>query len=395
MQTKKLTTPVYLLDGARTIVGSPFKSLKSYTAVQLATYIIKVLLRRNRINKKLVEEVILGNAVSAGLGQNIARQVALQAGLPNDSLSYTINNVCAAGLQSVILAVQSILLENSDLIIAGGTESATHSPILVDKKGEERHSGHHQTDSMIYDGLMCQITGKHMGQLAEQLAKKNRISREDQDEFALKSHRRALSAQQQKAFSGEIIALKNGKRQKIFDDDRPRKNLKMESLNEIPPAFREKGSVTAGNSSVACDGAAALLVASQSYVNDRRIVPCAKIVGYTTVATAPEMTFTTAVDAIKKCLNTCNLIVNDIDLFEISEAFAAQMIYTKNKLNIPEHKLNVFGGDIAFGHPLGTAGARVLVTLVHALKNKWLKRGVACVSYGGGGAIAMIIESVS
>lgn len=389
MSFMRKSKKVFILDGMRTIVGSPFKSLKEFSAVDLAACLIKEVIRRNRIKKKLVHKVILGNAVSAGLGQNAARQAALMGGLPETTPAYTVNNVCGASLQAVILSAQTISAGQSHICFAGGTESATHSPFLVKREDGDNYSRGNLIDSLNNDGLTCQMTGKSMGELVEKLAKNNNISREVQDAFSLQSHQKACIAHQQKVFSNEIKVIN-----KIEKDDRPRKRLKLESLKNLPSAFVKRGSVTAGNSSTPCDGAAIAVLVSKEFLSETKLKPKARILGLSNVMGKPELTFEMTSLAIKNCLQEAQLKINEVDLFEVAEAFAAPVLLVKKKLKIPEEKLNVYGGDIAFGHPLGAAGARILVTLMHALNEKKLKKGIACISYGGGGAMAIAIESV-
>lgn len=393
MLEHKLSAPVYLVDGLRTPIGVPFRSFKELTAQDLAVHSIKALVKRNKLNVKDINEVILGNVVSSGLGQNISRQVAVLAGVSENVSAFTVNNVCGAGMLSVILSVQSILSEATHLNIAGGVESATQAPFLVDRKKANKDTDIELVDSLLKDGLYCQLTEENMGSLIETMTFKKKISREDQDEYAFQSHTKACLAQSKKYFSNEIVPIRIDK--KIIDkDDHPKKNIQRDLIARQPAAFRSGGSVTAGNSSIPCDGAAVVLVASERKVKNLKVKPAAKIVGYVSIAAKPSDTFSLAVLAIEKCLKTCGLKKENIDLFEISEAFAAQIILTIQQLDISKDKVNVFGGDIAFGHPLGAAGARILVTLMNALKIKKKKIGLACVSFGGGGAMAMVIERI-
>jgi len=386
---------IFILDGARTIVGSPHKSLKKYSAAHLTASVIKALVKRNRIKKNLISEVIIGNTVSAGLGQNFARQAALSAGLKHDVLAYTVGNVCGAGLQAVIIAGQAIGLDDSKIIIAGGAESATKAPYLIKRKNFNSERPNKSVDSVMHDGLYCQMTKRNMGELVEGLAKKYRISRLSQDQYSLESHRKARLAQSMGIFKNEIILLVNEKGKKVAQDDRPRENITMETFKFLPGSFQKKGSVTSGNSSTPSDGAAAVILVSGHIVEKLKLRPKVRIVGYSTIGVDPAKTFESTSLVINNCLRKYNLTIKDIDLFEISEAFAAQMVLLKKKLKISDEQLNVYGGDVAFGHPLGAAGSRMLVTLVHALDQQKKKRGVVCVSYGGGGSIAIMVERFS
>lgn len=389
--------PVFILDGLRTPIGHPFMGLRDFSAAQLAAAVLKKIVERGRMDRYWVDEVILGNVVSAGTGQNPARQAAVLAGLPKEIPALTINNVCGAGLQSVVLAARSILAQDADLILAGGTESATRSPYFVKREDAENYEAPQRelnpVDCLVHDGLLCQITGQRMGELVESLASQHGIGREEQDDYAFESHRKAVSAQRQDKFRGEILPVKSPKKP-IRKDEHPRRNLDREWLTRLPPVFWTGGTVTAGNSSLPCDGAAAVLAASERFVRKHKVKPLARILGYASIAIAPERGFESITEAVGVCLKKCGLRSGDIDLFELNEAFAAQIIFAGKQLKIPSKKINIFGGDIALGHPLGAAGARILVTLINALRDRRLKKGLACISYGGGGAVAMIVEAV-
>lgn len=389
---------VFIFAGLRTPIGYPCRGLKEFTAAQLATFAIKGICQRNRIDKRWIDEVILGNVVAAGTGQNLARQAALAAGLPATVPAFTVNNVCGAGLQAVILAAQSVALRKADLILAGGTESASQSPYFVKRAQAENYEKKIKDldpmDCLQHDGLFCQMTGQKMGELAQKLAHEFDISREDQDDYAFESHRKACLAQKQGKFKKEIVSLRNHERT-IHHDEHPRKTLERAWLDKLPPVFWTGGTVTAGNSSPSCDGAAVAAVGSSDFQKKHKRKPLARIVGYASIAVTPENVFESTNTAIEACLKECRLQLRDIDFFEISEAFAAQIVLVERKTKIPRAKINAFGGDLALGHPLGTAGARILVTLLSVLRDRKKKRGLACVSFGGGGAIAMVIERVS
>ncbi len=417
----------YILNALRTPIGSSFKSLKNFTAGQLGAVVIREIVRRQKVKKDAIEEVIFGNTVGAGTGQNLARQAAVAGGLAVSTPAYTVNNVCGAGLQSTFLAVQAIQSANASLILAGGAESATHCPRFLteakstglpvdlaavlargfmprasgDPKGRPltalEKSAHPPApqESLAYDGLFCQISGQRMGDLAEWLARDSNISRQEQDQFSLESQQKAVAAQAQGKFRKEIVPIKIFPNEFLKEDERPRTNIKIKTLASLPAAFIKEGSVTAGNSSIPSDGAAAVLVGSETIVKRHHSRPLAKILSFAAVAVEPHKVFTAAVPAIEKCLKRCQLSLKDIDLFEISEAFAVQAIYAQQKLDIPQKKINIYGGDIALGHPLGAAGTRILVTLTHALIQEGKQRGLACICLGGGGGLAIIIERVN
>lgn len=397
MIAQKLQQPVYLVDAVRTPIGSPFKSLKDLTAVQLASLAIKEVFGRSAIPFSGISEVILGNAVSAGVGQNCARSAALSAGLPENIPACTVNSVCGSGLQAVILSVQSILAGAARLSIAGGAESATHAPYLLEREEEFNRLNpprffHDFKDSIFLDGLYCQMTNKCMGEIMEALIARHKISREEQDRYALESHRRAILARQENVLDGQIVSVEISAKDKVVCDDRPRNKLKIENLSSLPPAFAPNGTITAGNASVPCDGAAVVLMASKQAVQEYGLKPKARIVGYAHAMLAPELTFEADAAAIEACLKICGVTVPDIDVFEIGEAFAAQCLLLRNQLNLPVERMNMEGGDIAIGHPLGAAGARVLTTLVHTLEKRQWMRGMAGICFGGGGALAMMVE---
>lgn len=389
---QSLKNNVFILDAQRTAVGSPFKSLKTFTPAELAGSVIKSLLRRTKVQKKSIEEVYVGNVVSAGQGQNIARQAALAGGVPKSVPALTINNVCGAGLQTVVLGAQSILSGTSGLIICGGTESATHNPYFIEGDVDQAFNPRDIQDSLIKDGLTCPATKKHMGVLVEGLARKHRISRKDQDYFALNSHVKAVKAQDDKVFHNEIVSLKLSAKKTFRKDERPRRRLSIENFETLRPAFHRSGTVTAGNASAPADGAAALLLANRDYVKSNGLKPLARVRGMATVATDPVQAFESCPQAVRLALSRSGLKMSDIDVFEVAESFAAQALWTQRKLRIPAQKFNIYGGDLAFGHPLGAAGMRALVTLITALHQTKRAIGVVTIAYGGGGATALIVE---
>jgi acetyl-CoA acetyltransferase family protein len=377
---------VYIIDCRRTAIGSANKSLKNFETSELAAFVIDGILEGSKIPKELVCEVVLGNAVSAGTGQNLARKAVYLSDLSITIPAYTVNNVCGSGLQAIILGIQRILVEDAGIVIAGATESATHNPVLINKNNDE------QKDSLQWDGLFCSLAEKPMGDICEGLAKEKDISRRKQDEYALESHKRACIARKNGDFKDEIVPVAISGTENFDQDERPREKISLEKLQQLPPVFIEEGSITAGNASSAADGACAFLLASEESMKKNKLVPLAKILGYAAIAVEPSCVFEKGIDAITKCLEKCGLSLVDIDLFEITESFAAQAIFTKESLGIPEDTMNISGGDVALGHPLGIAGARSLVTLIHALKNRKKKRGLVYIPFGAGGAIALAVE---
>lgn len=387
---------VFIIDGLRTPIGGLGKSFKNISAISLAAIVIEELVKKNKIDKFVIGEGILGNVVGTGLGQNPARQAFVRAGLPAHIPAFTVEKVCGSGLKSVILAAQAIQCEDSDVIIAGGTESASRCPYFVwrDKKTQDIEAVNDACDSLIKDGLWCSLVDIHMGEIADYTAEKFKISRKQQDQYALQSHKKACSAQEKGLFGKEIVPVKleNGH---IFDvDEKPRKNTSMEKLARIPPSFKSDGTVTAGNSPHPADGAAVLAIASEEAIRKHKIKPVARILGYASSAVEPKMVFTAAGEAIKKCVKSSSIKMQDIDLFEINEAFAVQAILTIKDMDLDEERVNVFGGTIALGHPLGASGARGLVTLINALKSRGKKIGVTSICLGGGCAVSMAVEII-
>jgi len=388
------STLIYIVDGVRTINGRPKRSLKNFTAAQLGAAVIKEMVRRQKLTDKAIAGVVLGNVVSAGAGQNIARQASVLAGLSESIPAVSVNNVCGSGLEAVFLAARTIKAGDADLYLAGGTESASHYPGLIYGKVSASGKITDYEKSLIKDGLTCSLTGKSMGVLVEGLAKKYTITRAAQDRYALRSHQKACRAQTEILFENELVPLKNNSGKLIVRDDNPNPELTLDLLKEFQPSFKKRGTLTAANSSSPMDGASVLAVASSRGIKFCQHKPLAKIVHYVSAAADPKQSFLSGIDTVRHCLKACHLSLSDIDLFEVCESFAAQAILFKNKLKIPLNKMNIYGGDVALGHPLGSAGSRILVTLIHALKMRKAKRGLACIAFGGGGSAAIIVERV-
>ena len=339
----------------------------------------------------------MGNCLPGGLGQAPARQAAIHAGLPAKVSALTINKMCGSGLKAVMLAAQAIQLGEADLIVAGGMESMSRAPhLLVGSRSGWKFGDQTIVDSMLRDGLVCAFDGCHMGNQAEYIARVKQISREDQDRFAAESQRRAVAAMQSNQFQQEIVPIEAPVREgskTISVDQGPRADSSLAKLATLKPAFERDGTVTAGNASQLSDGAAAVLVASQRFAEKHGCKPLARIAAYASAGVEPKDVFIAPVLAIRAVLEKMNLTVADIDLFELNEAFAAQMLACMRPLNLPHDKVNIHGGAIALGHPVGASGARVLVTLLHAMKASGARRGLASLCLGGGGAVAMIVET--
>jgi acetyl-CoA C-acetyltransferase len=334
--------------------------------------------------------------IQAGLGQNPARQAALKAGLPDTIAAFTVNKVCGSGLKAVMLAAQAIRAGDAELILAGGMESMSRAPyLLFGARAGWKYGDQKAVDAMIHDGLWCAFEDWHMGEAAEHIAAKCGIKRGDQDRFAVQSHQRAAQAWRESVFTAEVLPITVGsgpKAKTIAQDEGFRTDTNLETLARLKPSFRPDGSVSAGNASMISDGAAAVAVVSARRLEKLGVKPMARIVAYATSGIAPKDIFLAPVGAVRMVLEKAKLAIGDIDLFELNEAFAAQMLACNKDLQIDEAKINVHGGAIALGHPIGASGTRVLVTLLHALERRNLRRGLASLCLGGGNAVAMIVE---
>ncbi len=387
-----------LLAAVRTPIGKYLGTLADVSAPQLAAHVLKETLRRAGATPESIDEVILGQVLQAGVGQNPARQAALAAGLPVTISAVTINKVCGSGLKAVMLAAQAIRAGDADLILAGGMESMSRAPYLLNgvrqgwKFGEQK-----AVDEMQIDGLTCAYENWPMGNAAEHTAQSCGITRDNQDRFAAQSQQRAAAAWDQGLFNDEVlpIAVGSGAKAKTLSrDEGIRPETTAASLARLQPSFADNGTVTAGNASTLNDGAASVLVASQRGAERLGVTPLAKIIAYATSGIAPRDIFLAPVRAVQMVLEKANLTLDDIDLFELNEAFASQMLACGKELKLDEAKVNVHGGSIALGHPIGASGARVLVTLLHAIKKQNAKRGLASLCLGGGNAVAMIVERI-
>jgi acetyl-CoA C-acetyltransferase len=386
----------FIIAARRTPIGKLLGGLSSVPAPQLAAVAIRVALEDAGLAPQQVEEVVLGNVLSAGIGQAPARQAALAAGIPASVGAVAINKVCGSGLKAVMLADQAIRTGDARAIVAGGMESMSRAPHLLLGSRSGLKFGHTQAlDSMLHDGLWCAHENQGMGALADYIAAKYQISREAQDQFAVQSHARAIAAEQTGQFRSQIVpvTVKVGKTDAVVDQDEgPRAGCTLADLARLRPAFAAEGTATAGNASQISDGAAAVIVVDESLAEQSTSPVKARIVATATSGVAPKDLFVAPVSAIQQVLAKAGLSVSDIDLVELNEAFASQCLACMQPLGLNAAKVNVHGGAIALGHPIGASGARVLVTLLHALVERQCRYGLAALCLGGGNAVAMIVE---
>jgi acetyl-CoA C-acetyltransferase len=388
---------VVIASAARTPIGSFGGSLASVPAAQLGQLVISEVIRRAGVSPEQVDEVIMGQILQAGCGQNPARQAAIGAGIPDHIPSYTINKLCGSGMKSVALGALNIAAGEADMIVAGGMESMSRAPYLLDKARSGYRMGNGiLEDSILTDALTDAFHGIHMGITAENIADQYRISREEADAFALQSQQKAAKALSEGLFIREIVPVpvpgRRGETIMVADDEYPRRDTTMESLAKLRPAFKDTGVVTAGNSSGINDAAAALLLMEEGAARQAGIRPLARILGWGTVGVDPRIMGMGPVEAIRKALSKAGLTLDDIELVELNEAFAVQSLAVIRELRLDSRKVNVNGGAIALGHPVGASGARVLVALLHELERSGLRRGLAALCIGGGQGIAMVVE---
>lgn len=389
---------VYIVGLARTPIGSFQGALASLTAPRLGAHAIKEALARANVKPDQVSEVIMGNVLTGGVGQAPARQAMIYAGIPSSVPALTVNKVCGSGMKAIMLGVQSILTGESEVVVAGGQESMSNAPYLMPSARSGFRMGHSQVvDSMIHDGLWDPYNNQHMGNCGELCAKEKSFSRETQDEYAVTSFKRAQEAQAAKKFANEIapISISSGKGEAtlIEVDEGPAK-VKFDKIPTLKPVFDKNGTVTAANASTLNDGAAAVILASGDAVKRLGLKPIAKIVSQATFAQEPQWFTTAPAGAMKKAVDRAGWKMSEIDLFEVNEAFAVVALAAEKELSIPREKLNVFGGAISLGHPIGASGARIVITLISALKDRKAKRGLAGICIGGGEATALAIELV-
>lgn len=387
---------VAIVSAKRTAIGSFGGSLKDIPAVTLGAEVVKKSLEEINLSPTLVDEVIFGNVLGAGLGQNIARQISIFAGIPQEKSAFVVNKVCGSGLKSVVLGAQSILLGDNDIVVCGGVENMSTAPYYTkDARFGAKLGNFELEDSIIHDGLTDAFENYHMGITAENIAEQFAISREQQDEFAVFSQQKASAAIEKGKFSDEIvpITIKTRKEEKVFDTDEfVRPNTDLASLAKLRPAFKKDGTVTAGNASGINDGAACVILMSEKRANELGINILGFIDGYATAGLDNKVMGLGPIPATRKVLNKLNLTTDDIDLFELNEAFAAQSIAVLNELNLDTSKVNINGGAIALGHPIGASGCRILVSLVHELINENKNRGLCSLCIGGGQGISMVIS---
>ncbi|WP_276522217.1 acetyl-CoA C-acetyltransferase [Kallotenue papyrolyticum] len=387
-----------IVAGARTPIGKFGGALSGIPAPHLGGYAIRAALERAGIDPALVDEVIMGNVLQAGEGQAPARQAALKGGLPESVGALTINKVCGSGLKAVMLAAALIRAGDAEVIVAGGMENMSAAPYLLPQARFGYRLGNGEIiDSTVHDGLWCAVECQHMGMSAEWIAQEFGVSREQQDAFALRSHQRAAAAQDAGKFDREIVPIeisgKKGQVTRVTADEPVRRDTDARQLAGLRPAFKpDGGTVTAGNAPGITDGAAALVVMSAAKARELGVTPLARIMGYAQAALKPLALFAAPPHAIRRLLEQTGTTLDDYDLFEINEAFAAQIVANANELGLDQDRLNVHGGAIALGHPIGASGARVLVTLLHALQDRGGKRGIASLCLGGGEAVALAIE---
>ena len=386
---------VYITSAVRTAVGSLGKSLKNISAENLGSAVISESIKKSKIKSADLDELIFGQVLTGGSGQNPARQAAIKAGIPKEVPAFIVNQVCGSGIRSVASGFQSIKAGNSKVLIAGGQENMSLAPHAIHLRDGKKLGDAELIDTMIRDGLWDAFHGYHMGVTAENVAEKFQVTRDEQDKFALKSQEKALKAQKNNKFKDEIInyKIKSKKSEINFNkDEHPREGINLEALKRLKPVFKKDGTVTAGNASGINDGAAAVTLMNSEEAKKRNIEKLVTVKSWASCGVDPALMGTGPIPSTKKALDLAGWKINEVDLFEINEAFAAQSIAVIKTLSIPEEKVNVNGGAIALGHPIGASGTRILVTLIHEMIKRNVKKGLATLCIGGGMGIAMCIE---
>jgi acetyl-CoA C-acetyltransferase len=386
-----------IISAARTAIGKFQGALKPFTAPQLGAIAVRAAIERAGLDAAQIDEVIMGCVLQAGLGQNPARQAALGAGIPNKVAALTINKVCGSGLKAVMLAAQSVALGDNEIIVAGGMESMSNAPYLLPKARDGYRMGDGEiVDALVHDGLWCAFDGWHMGETGEIVAEKYGITRQQQDEYAVNSQRRAVAAIKAGKFKDEITPVEIVQRKGpsvIFDtDEGPREDSSFDGLAKLKPAFRLDGTVTAGNASTINDGGAAVVVTSLETANRLGRAPLVRIVAQAAAGVEPKLVMMAPVEAVKKVAAKAGWNLTEVDLFELNEAFSSQSVALIKELELDPQRVNVNGGAVALGHPIGASGARVLVTLIHELIKREARRGLASLCLGGGNAVALAVE---
>jgi acetyl-CoA C-acetyltransferase len=387
-----------IISAVRTPVGKFLGSLKGFTATQLGAMVVRESVRRAGVAPESVDEVIMGCVIQAGLGQNPARQAALNGGIPFGVSAVTVNKVCGSGLKAVMMAAQGVQLGDSEIVVAGGMESMSNAPYLIPKAREGYRLGNGAlVDSMIHDGLWCAFENYHMGNTGEVVSERYHISRGDQDEYALNSHHKAAAAIKEGKFKDEIVPIEIPQKKGpplIFDtDETVREDTSMEALGKLRPAFKkEGGTVTAGNAPGVNDGASAVVVTSEDRARELGVEPMARIVAQATSGIQPELVMMAPMEAIQKVLRKAGWSTSDVDLIELNEAFSVQAVAIIEELKLDPSRVNVNGGAVALGHAIGQSGSRLLTTMLYELKRRDAHRGVAALCLGGGNAVAMAVE---
>lgn len=390
---------IVIVEALRTPIGAFGGSFKSVSAVELGTTVLKKILDKTQVKPEMVDEVILGNVLHAGLGQNVARQVAVHSGIPEDKTAFTLDMVCGSGLKAIQLATQSIMLGDADIVIAGGVENMSQAAYVSTQHRFGQRLGNSQLiDTLVHDGLTDAFNNYHMGITAENIAQKYAISREEQDQFALESQEKAAKALENHRFADEIVPVSVPQRRKdpliVTTDEYPKVDTSLEKLQQLRPAFLPKeGTVTAGNASGINDGAALLMLMTEEKALELGLTPLVTIESYASAGVAPELMGTGPIPATQKALKKAGLTISDLDLVESNEAFAAQSLAVLKDLKLNPEIVNVNGGAIALGHPIGASGARILVTLIHEMKKRQVARGLATLCIGGGQGTAVIVKN--
>ena len=390
-----MSNKIVITSACRTAVGSLGKTLKNISAHELGSSVITRSIKKSKINNEEVDEIIMGQVLTGGTGQNPARQAAIKSGIPKEKPAYLVNQVCGSGIRSVASGFQSIRSGDSKIVIAGGQENMSLAPHAINLREGKKLGDAEIIDTMIKDGLWDAFHGYHMGVTAENVAEKFQITREEQDKFAIRSQDKALKAQKQNKFKEEIISykIKSKKAEIDFDkDEHPREGINLDALSRLKPVFKKDGTVTAGNASGINDGAAAVTLMSSEEANKKNLDKLVSIKSWASCGVDPALMGTGPIPSSKKALELAGWDIKDVDLFEINEAFAAQSLAVLKTLSIPEEKVNVNGGAIALGHPIGASGTRILVTLIHEMIKRDVKKGLATLCIGGGMGIAMCVE---